>query len=118
MTSRALSRKVAGYLLDKQAEEIIILDLRKLTTLADYFIIATGSVDVHIKAIVDHVQRSLAGLKEPVKPYQVEGYQNLRWVLMDYGDVVIHVFHPEARAFYQLEKLWGDAPVECVEPDL
>lgn len=112
MTSKLLARKIAGYLRDKQAEDIVILNLSKLTTLADYFVIATGTVDVHVKAIVDHVRRSLTLLDDPVKPSHVEGYTHLSWVLLDYGDVIVHVLRPGTRDYYQLEKLWGDAPVE------
>ena len=101
-------------MLDKQAEDVIILDLRKLTTLADYFVIGTGSVDVHVKAIVDNVDRSLRTAKNPLKPLHLEGYTHLNWVLLDYGDVVVHVFKEESRQYYQLEQLWGDAPIERV----
>lgn len=105
-------------MLDKQAEDIVILDLRKLTSLADFFIVATGSVDVHVKAIVDHVERSIRSSAPHLKPMHVEGYSHLNWVLLDYGDVVVHVFRDESRRYYQLEKLWGDAPMERVEDDL
>ncbi len=118
MTSHQLARKVAELALDKQAENIQILDLRKLTTLADYFVIATGSVDVHTRAIVDHVERELRKSDDHIRPLSVEGRQYLNWVLMDLGEVVLHVFQREARDYYQLEKLWGDAPTEYVsDPD-
>ncbi|MCB2210851.1 ribosome silencing factor [bacterium] len=104
--------------MDKQAENIQILDLRKLTTLADFFVIATGSVDVHTRAIVDHVERELRKSDDRIRPLSVEGRQHLNWVLMDLGEVVLHVFQREARDYYQLEKLWGDAPTEYVaDPD-
>ncbi|MDP8205901.1 MAG: ribosome silencing factor [Candidatus Electryonea clarkiae] len=111
MTIKKLAQQIAELLLDNQAEEVLVLHVKKLTTLADYFIIATGSVDVHVKGLVDHVQRSLADLKEPVHALRVEGYSNLSWVLIDFGDIIVHVFQPETREYYQLEKLWGDAPV-------
>ncbi len=102
-------------MLDKQAMDVIILDLRKVTAIADFFVIGSGSVDVHVKAVVDHVERSLKSTRKPLRPLHTEGYNHLNWVLMDYGDVVVHMFQPDARAFYQLEKLWGDAPTEYVE---
>lgn len=115
MTSLQLARKIAKFMSDKQAEDVLILDLRDLTTLADYFVIATGTVDVHLKAIVDHVERSLRSLDEAMRANHLEGYTHLRWVLLDYGDVVAHVFQPQVREYYKLEKLWGDAPVERLE---
>ncbi len=102
-------------MLDKQAEDVMILNLRQLTAIADYFVIATGTVDVHVKAIVDHVERSLRSQKNPQKPSHIEGYRYHNWVLMDYGDVIVHVFLPQARNYYQLERLWGDAAIERIE---
>jgi ribosome-associated protein len=115
LTSHQLARRVAELALDKQAEDILILDLRDLTTLADYFVIATGTVDVHTRAIVDSVERSLRKQEEPVRPLSIEGRTYLNWVLMDLGSVVLHVFQRDAREYYQLEKLWGDAPFERVQ---
>jgi len=118
LDSSKLAQKIAVHLVDKQALDIQILDLRKLTTIADYFIIATGTVDVHLKALVDHVQRSLMSTEDSHKPIHIEGYDHLYWVLIDYGDVIVHLFQPEAREFYKLEKLWGDAPVEHVNGEV
>ncbi len=118
MDTLKLAKKIAVHLVDKQALDIQILDLRELTTIADYFIIATGSVDVHVKALVDHVQRSLINAEDGQKPIHIEGYDHLYWVLIDYGDVIVHLFQPEAREFYKLEKLWGDAPVEHINSEV
>ncbi|MFH0881482.1 MAG: ribosome silencing factor [bacterium] len=115
MTSRQLAQTIGDRMLDKQAMDVVIIDLRKVTAIADFFVISTGSVDVHVKAIVDHVERSLKTARAPLRPLHTEGYNHLNWVLLDYGDVVVHVFQPEARAFYQLERLWGDAPIKRVE---
>lgn len=101
-------------MVEKQALDVAIMDLRKLSAMADYFVIATGSVDVHVRAIVDHVNRSLQS-SESVKPHHMEGYSHMNWVLLDYGDIVVHVFQPDSREFYQLERLWGDAPVQRLE---
>lgn len=117
MTSHALAHQLAQWALDKQGEDIVILDLRDLTTLADYFVIATASVDVHARAIVDNVERSLLQLEEPLKPLHVEGRTHMNWVLLDLGDVVLHVFQRESRSYYQLEQLWGDAPTVHVSDD-
>ncbi len=97
---------------DKQAVDILILDVQHVSTLADYFVIATGTVDVHRKAIVEHIENSLASLPQHIHPRHLEGVRHLYWILMDYGDVIVHVFSPEARNYYQLEKLWGDVPIE------
>ena len=115
MTAHQLAHTVADLALDKQGEDIVILDLQKLTTIADYFVIVTGHVDVHVKAVADNISRELLKHGEPVKPLHVEGYSHLNWILMDFGDVVVHIFQPETRKYYQLEQLWGDAPLERVE---
>ncbi|MBS1262450.1 MAG: Ribosomal silencing factor RsfS [Calditrichaeota bacterium] len=115
MTSHQIASKVARFALEKQAEDVLVLDLRELTTIADYFVIVTGTVDVHLRAIIDHVERELRRLEEPIKPLHVEGYTHLNWVLVDLGEVVLHAFQPEARRYYQLEQLWGDAPTERLE---
>ncbi len=81
--------------------------MRELTTIADYFIVATGAVDVHLKAVVDYVLEELK--KEKVFPLNVEGYENLRWVLVDFVDVVAHFFLPQYRDFYGIERLWMEA---------
>ena len=99
----------AGELaLERKAAEVVALDLRGISTATDYFLLATGQSDVQVKAIADHV---IAELKEHgIRPAHVEGLQGGRWVLIDYIEFVVHVFHPGAREFYQLEVLWGDAP--------
>lgn len=86
----------------------LVLDLRQLSDAADYFVIVSGTSDTHVRAIAEHVIETLQ--EEGVRPYQVEGLVQGRWVLVDYVDFVVHVFHPTLRAFYQLEGLWGDAP--------
>ena len=91
----------------------MILNLKKLTTVADYFVICNGDSDVQVKAIADKVKEELK--KEGHKLWHDEGYKNRSWILLDYVDVVVHIFHREARMFYNLEKLWGDAKVERVK---
>ncbi|MGB1779028.1 MAG: ribosome silencing factor [Longimicrobiales bacterium] len=101
-------RRAAELALERKAHEVVILDLRGISTATDYFVIAGGSSDVQVKAIAEHVVDELK--KDSVRPEHSEGLRGGRWVLLDYVDFVVHVFHPEARAFYQLENLWGDAP--------
>lgn len=81
--------------------------MSKLSQFSDYFVIATGQIDQHLKAISDHIIESL--LKEGVKPHHVEGIENLQWVLIDYIDVLVFLFLPDVRQFYDLEALWGEA---------
>lgn len=93
----------------KQAKEIRVLDLRDITSFADYFVVCSGSNSRQIQAIVDEVQLSLKKLGEHAN--SIEGYENAEWVLMDYGDYLIHVFSEKARTYYDLERLWRDAKV-------
>lgn len=100
---------VAAALMDRKALDPIVLDLRGLTAAADYFVIVSGTSDAHVRGMAEHLMTAL----EPrgLMPHHVEGMTQGRWVLLDYVDFVVHVFHPELREFYQLERLWGDAPV-------
>ncbi len=93
---------------DSNARDGLVLDLRGLSDATDFFLIASGDSDVHVRAISEHLLQELQ--REGVRPAGVEGLRAGRWVLIDYIDLVIHVFHPAQRAFYQLEQLWGDAP--------
>lgn len=94
--------------LERKALDITVLDLRGISTATDFFVVASGRSDVQVKAIAEHVLEELT--EESVRAGHVEGLGGGRWVLLDYIDFVVHVFHPQARAFYQLENLWGDAP--------
>ncbi|HTB12352.1 MAG TPA: ribosome silencing factor [Bryobacteraceae bacterium] len=91
----------------KQAKDLRVLDLREITSFADFFLIATGSNARQIQAIADEIEIQLKQLGE--YPHSVEGYQNAEWVLLDYGDYLIHVFTEKARQYYDLERLWRDA---------
>ncbi len=92
---------------NKKAFDIIILDLRGLTYITDYFVICSGSNTTQVSAISDWIGQTLA--KTGVHPSHIEGQAESNWVLMDYGDVVVHIFDEQTRAYYALEKLWGDA---------
>lgn len=100
--------RAAEFALERKARDVIVLDLRGISTATDFFVIATGTSDVQVKAIADHVVDELK--RDAVRPEHVEGLRGARWVLIDYVDFIVHVFHPQARDFYQLETLWGDAP--------
>lgn len=109
-----VSRAIA-LLFDRKAEDVTLLDLRTVSGATDFFLIATGRSDTHVSAIADHVVDELK--KEGVRPYGVEGMRSGRWALVDYVDFVLHVFHPAAREFYQLERLWGDVPVRYLQAE-
>lgn len=100
-------RRAAELAVEMKGHDVVVLDLRGISSATDYFVIAGGTSDVQVKAIADYVVEELK--KEGVRPGHVEGFRGARWVLLDYVDFVVHVFHPEARHFYQLEGLWGDA---------
>lgn len=109
----ALAQRAAQIALDTKALDVVLLDLRGVTDMTDFFIIASGTSDTHARAVGEHV---MAGLKKEGSPaHHVEGLEKGRWVLLDFVDFVVHVFHPTLRNFYQLERLWADAvqiPVE------
>ena len=93
--------------LAKKAHDVVVLDVRGLTSLADAFIICSGRSSRQVTAIADHIKRSLK--KQSIKPLHVEGTAQGHWVLLDYGHVIIHVFYEETRRFYDLESLWAEA---------
>jgi ribosome-associated protein len=93
---------------ERKAVDGVVLDLRTLSEAADYFLVVSGTSDTHVRAIADHVLETLAA--QGARAHHVEGLTQGRWVLLDYVDFVVHVFHPALRSFYQLEGLWVDAP--------
>jgi ribosome-associated protein len=107
LDSRKLAKRCRDIALDKKALEPLILDVRKISTVTDYFLICSGTSEPHLKAIADEISRRLRD--EGVRALHHDGYPQSRWVVMDYGDVMIHIFHPELREHYGLEHLWGDA---------
>ena len=110
MDSNIFAKRISEIMFNKKAYDVLLIDLRKLASFADFFVICSADSDVQVKAIADDVDRSLRD--EGMKCWHKEGYQALNWVLLDYVDVVVHVFKKDAREFYNLEKLWGDARFE------
>ncbi len=108
MTPRMLARKIGELMLSRKAHDVTILDLRKLSSAADYFVICSADSDTQVKAIADAVADGMEERGEA--PWHSEGFQALSWVVVDFVDVVAHVFHREARSFYNLDRLWRDAP--------
>lgn len=111
MTSKEMTKLAINALEDKKAEDIRIIDISEVSVLADYFIIASGSNRSQIQALSDNVEESLTRAGVPAK--QIEGYDTANWVLLDFGDVIVHVFDRENRLFYDLERIWRDGkPIE------
>jgi ribosome-associated protein len=104
----ALLRQALDAIDDVKALQVVVLDLRGLNNATDFFVIASGTSDAHVRGIAESVVEKLGRAGHHV--YHVEGLNGGRWVLLDFVDFVIHLFHPETRAFYQLERLWDDAP--------
>lgn len=108
--TKTVARKLVDFALSKKAEDVVMLDLRKITTMTDFFILCTGRSDTQVRAIAEAVIEGAK--KEKLGLYHVEGFEGLNWVLIDLVDVVVHVFKPQTRQYYQLERLWRDAPAE------
>ena len=113
LITRTLAKKVAEEALKKKANDVILMDLRKLQAPADFFLVCSADSDTQVKSIADGVRDGLE--QQGVSVWHEEGYQSLQWVLLDYVDVVVHVFHTNIRRFYNIERLWNDAKVESVE---
>lgn len=115
MNSKKLADKLADLMLQKKGTGIRIMDLTKLTTITDYFVICSASSDTQVKAISDFIKEETKKIDE--RPWHNEGYENLSWVLLDFVDVVAHIFLEDTRRFYNLEGLWADADVKELKDD-
>ena len=113
MDSREMARIAVKALEDKKGEDIRIIDISNVSVLADYFIIANGTNTNQVQALVDNVQDEL--YKAGVEAKQVEGYNTASWILMDFSDIIVHVFSQEDRLFYDLERIWRDGQFICPE---
>jgi ribosome-associated protein len=109
MTPEEITSAIAHYAADRKALEIVQLDLRGMIDYTDYFVICTGRTDRQAKAIHDAIYQGMKS-EHGMLPRRVEGLPEARWILIDYLDVVVHVFTPEIREYYRLEQLWGEAP--------
>jgi ribosome-associated protein len=103
----AQARLAAQVCLDSKANDVVLLDLHGVTDMTDYFVIASGTSDTHVRSVAEHVVEALGAAGVRVRA--ADGVAHGRWVVLDFVDFVVHVFHPSMRAFYQLERLWGDA---------
>jgi ribosome-associated protein len=105
--SLAFAQRAAQVAIDNKGQDVVLLDLRGVTDMTDFFLIASGTSDTHVRALGEHIMAELK--KEGFPVHHVEGLEKGRWVLLDFVDFVVHVFHPTLRNFYQLERLWADA---------
>ncbi|MCM1500342.1 MAG: ribosome silencing factor [Clostridium sp.] len=109
MTSKELAKTAVAGLEDKKADDIRVIDISEVSVIADYFIIASGSNRNKVQAMADNVEEKLA--EAGVQPRQIEGYQTANWILMDFNDIIVHIFNEEDRLFYNLEKIWLDGKI-------
>jgi ribosome-associated protein len=107
--STTLARRAAEICVDNKANDVVLLELMGVTDMTDYFVIASGTSDTHVRSVAEHVVAEMA--KAGVEVQGTDGLAQGRWVVLDFVDFVVHVFHPTLRTYYQLERLWGDAPV-------
>ena len=116
-SSLDLAQRAAGILLDRKANDVVLLSLKGVSDMTDYFLIASGTSDTHVRSLGNSVLEEMK--KETGQmAHHVEGLQQGRWVLLDYVDFVVHVFHPTLRNFYQIERLWADADVVPISHDI
>ena len=108
------ARRAARAALDKRAGDLVVLDVQRVSSVTDYFLICSGKSTTHLQTITDAIRGELKG--EGVQLRHAEGVAESGWILLDYGDVLMHVFLEETRAYYALERLWGDAPVLPLDP--
>lgn len=108
MTARQELSAAVRAIDDLKGRDILVLDLRGLSEATDYFVVASGTSDAHVRGLAESVLEKLH--RRGVRAHHVEGLPGGRWVLLDFVDFVVHLFHPESRSFYQLERLWSDAP--------
>lgn len=112
MTSKEIAKIAVNALEDKKVEDLRIIDISGISIMADYFIIGSGSSQTQVHALANNVEEKLHEVS--VKPRQIEGYQSASWILMDFNDIVVHIFNKEDRLFYNLEKIWLDGKI--IEP--
>jgi ribosome-associated protein len=112
--SAALADRIAEIAADKKALDVRVLDLRGVVAYTDFFVVASGNTERQTKAIHDAIYQELKDAPERVLPRRTEGEREARWILLDYLDCVVHIFTPEARDYYRLEQLWGEAPARSV----
>ena len=114
MDSQQLAERIASLAADRKAIDIRVIDLREIVSYTDYFVICSGNSERQAKAIQDAIHEDLKKGEDRLLPRRTEGSNESRWILIDYLDVVVHIFTPDAREYYRLEQLWGEAPARSV----
>ncbi len=112
MTARMVAKTIAGFALSKKASDVILMDLRKKSSATDFFVVCSGDSEPQVKAIADAIREGME--KKGMDVWHTEGFHVRQWILLDYVDVVVHVFHRDMRMFYNLERLWNDAKIHPV----
>jgi ribosome-associated protein len=112
--SGALAERIAEIASDRKAIDIRVVDLREIVSYTDFFVICTGNTERQTKAVRDAIYEELKHAGDRLLPRRTEGDREARWILLDYLDVIVHIFTPEAREYYRLEQLWGEAPARSV----
>ena len=115
-TTRLKALKIAELQADKKAENIIVINVTDICNFTEYFVISTGLSTLQIKALSDHIQETLR--KQGHRPFHIDGQGSSTWTVMDYDDVIVHIFSPEARSYFDLERLWGDGEIVDWESEL
>ena len=112
MTAEETAKRIIELAQEKKGQQIVLMDISKLSDFTDFFVVISGDSSIQIKAITDHIDE---GMREVgVRYYQKEGYESLKWVLIDYVDVIVHVFSKQSREFYGVERLWADAEMSFI----
>ena len=112
ISDQPLLKQILGLAIDKKAGRIVIFDVRGLSSLTDFFIVCHGTSEAQVKAIADNIRKGTEN-----KPRHLEGYENQNWILLDYFDIVVHVFKKDERDYYELERLWADAPIKEINDE-
>ena len=110
MVPKTLSERIVDILEDRKARDVVVIDIAEVTVIADFFVICSGTSTTHIKAITDEVEKRLED-DHQLRFKRREGYSSAKWVLLDYGDVIVHIFNDEDRKFYDIERLWADGVI-------
>ena len=113
--SQLHAQRISELMLEKKAVDIIIIDVRKITTLTDFFVVCTSESEPQTRAITDHINQKMK--EEGVKSWHIEGYEHLDWVLVDFVNIVAHIFSKESRKYYEFERLWADGTITIVQDE-
>ena len=109
------AQRISELMMEKKAVDIIIIDVRKITTLTDFFVVCTSESEPQTRAITDHINQKMK--EEGVKSWHIEGYEHLDWVLVDFVNIVAHIFSKESRKYYEFERLWADGTITIVQDE-